>query len=91
MGPAPVVIHRPRCYRGAGLGKRREQGLIETLVMEAAAEAFDKAVLHRFVENNIMPLNMGLLAPFEDGYTGHLRTVIGYDCLRLCPSGDKVV
>ena len=91
MGSVSVVILLPSSNSGAGLSKRREQGLIKTLVTEAAIEAFDKSVLHRFAGSDIMPIDMDLLAPFEDGHTGHLRAVVGYDRLRLCPSADKVV
>ena len=83
MGSVSVVILLPSSDSGAGLSKRREQGLIETLVAEAAVEALDKSALHRFAGSDVMPFDMGLLAPFEDGHAGHLRAVVGDNRLRL--------
>lgn len=45
MGSVPVVILLP-CGDG-GLEQVTRQGFVETLVAEAAVEAFDEVVLHR--------------------------------------------
>ena len=38
-----------------------------------------------------MPLDTCFLAPFEEGHTGHLRSVVRDDRLRLSPSGDEAI
>lgn len=76
---------------GSGLSERREQGLVEALVAEAAVEAFDEAVLHRLSGGDVVSFDLGLLAPFEDGHAGQLRAVVRDNRIRLSPSGDEAV
>lgn len=64
---------------------------VQALVAEAAIEAFDDAVLHRLAGGDVMPFDLGLLTPFEDGHAGHLRAVVRDDRLRLPPPDDKGV
>src|SRR4028118_1743856 len=74
-----VVVLLPKGGGAAGLGQRREQGGVETLVPEAAVEALHEGVLHRLSGRDVVPFDAGLLAPPQDGYRGQLRAVVGDD------------
>ena len=91
MRSVPVVILLPCSDGGAGLSDRREQRLIQALVAEAAVEAFDEAVLHRLAGGDVMPVDLCLLAPFEDGHAGHLRSVVRDDRPRFSAFGDETI
>ena len=41
--------------------------LIETLISEAPVKAFDKAVLHGFTWCDVMPFNLSIFLPLQDG------------------------
>lgn len=62
-----------------GLGQRREQRVIESLVPEAPIETFDEGILHRLAWRDVMPFDAGLLAPPRDCHRGQLRAVVGDD------------
>ena len=40
---------------------------IEALVAQAAVEAFDEAILHRFARCDVVPFDATLLLPGQDG------------------------
>lgn len=89
--PVLVVILLPFRDCGAGLSEQRKQSLVEALVAEAAVEAFDEAVLHWLAGGDVMSVDLGLVAPFEDGHAGHLRPGVRDDRPRFTASGDEAV
>ena len=74
-----------------GFGERREQGLVQAFVPEAAVEALNKTVWHRLGGGNVMPSNFRLLVPFESGRTGQFSAIIRHNCLWFAASGDDSV
>ncbi len=48
-----------------------------------------KAVLHRLAWGDVVPFDLGLLAPFEDGHAGHLRAVVRDNGPRFSAFGDE--
>lgn len=63
---------------GAGLSERREQGLVEALVTEAAIaiETFDGALCVGFPGGDLLLFDLGLLTPFHESHAVHLRAVV---------------
>src|SRR5260370_31745589 len=52
-----VVIVLPACQHFAGIGKRREQRLVEAFVSQQAVEALDEGILLRFSGRDVVPLD----------------------------------
>ena len=63
MGPVTVVILLPCVDLGSGVGKRREQHLVQELVSEAAIEALNEPILHGLSRCDVVPGNVGPLTP----------------------------
>lgn len=57
------------------LGQRGEERLVEQLVAKAAVEALDEAILHRLAWSDVVPFDLALLSPGEDGVAGELTAV----------------
>lgn len=89
MWPVPVVVLLACCDMGSCFGQRREQRFIEALVPEAAVEAFDKSILHWLAWLDVMPVDAGLLAPFENGHAGEFGSVVRNHGHRLAPHPDE--
>ena len=79
MGPHMVVVAPPVFQRQTGLHQRREQGLVQELVAQAAVEAFDEGVLHGLARCNVVPPDLGLVGPAQNGVAGQLRAVVADD------------
>ena len=60
-----VVVLHPFCDLRTGLIKRGKQRFIEAFVPETAVGTFDESVLCWLARRNVVPINLGLLAPFE--------------------------
>lgn len=52
-----VVIVLPDCQFFAGMGKGREQRLVEAFVPQPAVEALDERILLRFSRRDVVPLD----------------------------------
>jgi hypothetical protein len=68
--PHFVVVALPRRQDGAGVRERGEQRLVEALVAQAADEALGKRVLLRLARRDVVPFNLALLAPSQNGAAG---------------------
>ena len=53
-----VVVVAPCRDQRPGVAQVGKQVFIETLVPQAAIEAFDEAVLHRFSRRNVVPFDL---------------------------------
>src|SRR5690242_1986774 len=62
-----VVVTLPGSQHGTCLPQRGEQGLVQTLVAQSANEALGERVLLRLAWRDIVPVDLGLLAPGQDG------------------------
>ena len=62
-----VVVGPPFFDDVACLGEVGEQMLVEALVAQAAVEALDEAVLHRFARCDVVPFDAACLLPGQDG------------------------
>jgi hypothetical protein len=78
-----VVIGLPASERDAGLGQRREQGLVQQFVPQSAVEALDEGILHGLARRDVMPCDAALIGPLQDGVAGELAAVVADHHLRL--------
>jgi hypothetical protein len=83
MRPHTVVIVAPRSEYSAGLGKRREQRLVQALVAQPAVETLHERVLLRLTGLDIVPVDPHSLASGQDRHAGELGAVVGNAGHRL--------
>ena len=67
MRSVGVVVDPPFFDDRPCLAEVGEHVLVETLVSQAAVEAFDEAILHRFAGGDVVPFDGVLLLPSQDG------------------------
>src|SRR6218665_2257101 len=91
MWSVSVVVLLPCDDFRPGLRQRREQGFVEAFVAEAAIEAFHEAVLHWLARRDVMPVDVRVLAPFQNGHACHLRAIIGNNRSWLSSPGDDSI
>ncbi len=73
MRPHLVEVMSPCFELGPGVAERAEQGLVQALVPQAPVEAFAETVLLRLAGGDVMPADLLLVGPFEDGVRRQLR------------------
>lgn len=76
MRPDVVVVIPPESQRSAGVGQAVEDLLVEAFVAQAAVEGLDVAVLLRFAGVDVMPLDLVVVRPFQDGLADELGPVV---------------
>ena len=52
-----------------------EQVLVEQFIAHAAVEAFNEAILHRLARRDVVPVDLAVLLPFQDGVGSQLRPI----------------
>ena len=62
-----IVIVTPSRDQLSGVAQVVEQVLVQALVPEAAIEAFHKAVLHGLAWRDVVPLDLPVFLPFQNG------------------------
>jgi len=65
-----IVVDSSFYNQFSNCGQAREEMLIEASVSQAAIEALNKAILHWLARRDVVPLNLSILLPFENGVTG---------------------
>ena len=70
MRPHIVVVASPVFQCQACLHERGEQGLVQELIPQATIEAFNKGILHRLAGCDLVPANLGLISPAQNGVAG---------------------
>ena len=70
-----VVCGHPCFDDPAGVGIAQEEMFVEALIAETADEALDERVLLRFAGLDVMPFDVPVALPREDGMAGQLRAV----------------
>jgi len=87
--PDVIIIVPPGHEHEAGMRQRREQGLVNAFVTQAAVEALDEAVLHRLPRRDIMPFDLTLLRPAQDRRRGQFGPVVADDYMKLSSQADQ--
>jgi hypothetical protein len=85
-----VIVVAPLGQLHAHLMQCRKQGVVQLLVSQATVEAFDEPVLRRLAGCDVMPLNMCLIAPVQNGIAGEFRAVITDNHLWFSPLCDQL-
>ena len=84
-----VVIGDPCRHQFAGIVEVAEQGFVQKLVPHPAIEAFYEAVLHWLAGRDVVPFNLGLGAPLQNGVQGQLCPIIADDHPGLASPFDQ--
>ena len=84
VGSVGVVVVAPALERAADVWQRAEQGLVQELVAQPAVEAFDEGVLDRLSRRDVMPADVALIGPGEDGVGGQLGAVVADRSFSAC-------
>src|SRR5208283_1276778 len=87
----PVVIRPPTPKGNASLGQRGEQHLIQKLIPQAAVEAFDEGVLHRLAWRDVVPCDMALIGPCQDGVACEFAAIVADNHLRLAALDNEAI
>lgn len=86
-----VVVVAPCRNQMAGMAQAGEEVLVQAFVPQAAIEALDQAVLHRFSWRDVMPLHPSILRPFEHGVRRQFGSVVADHHTGIAPHlGDPV-
>ena len=81
---AVLVVVNPPCFDDLlGVAVASKYVFVQTLVAQAAVEAFDKAVLHGLAGCDVMPFNKPFLLPPQNGVRCQLRAVVADDHARI--------
>ena len=75
MRPDVVVVVSPHGQLAAGINQAVEDLFVEAFVAQTAVERLDVAVLLRFARVDVVPLDLVVVRPFEDGLAGKLGPV----------------
>lgn len=76
MRATVIVIVTPGRDQLSGVAQARKQVLVQALVPEAAVEAFDKAVLHGLAWRDVVPLDLPVFLPFQNGIRRQFGPII---------------
>lgn len=71
--------------------ERAEQGLVEQFIAQSADEGFGKGILHRLARRDVMPVNLVIVGPLQDGVRGQLGAVVADDGLGLAVGDQELV
>src|ERR1700730_19346600 len=83
-----VPVPPPRFQLGAGVRQGAEQGLVQQFVAQLAVEALAEAVLLGLAGGDVMPADLALVGPFQDGVGRQFRAVVADDRRRLAAPAD---
>ena len=86
-----VVVASPTIEFDAGVTKGLEQGFVQALVAQATVEALDKGILLGLSWRDVMPVDAGLVRPFQDRVRCELGSIVADDPCRLSASSDHRV
>ena len=70
------LAYRPAAGQLQGMVEAEEQAFIEQFVAHPTIETLDITVLHRLSRCDVVPLDLVILGPGEDGIRGEFRAVV---------------
>ena len=76
MRPDIVVVVAPKGPRATGISEAVGYFFIEAFIAQATVEGLDIAILLRFAGVDVMPLDLVVVGPFQDGLAGELGAVV---------------
>lgn len=87
--PDSIVVIAPEGDLPAGVIQGVEDLLVQQFDMQAPVERLDEGVLLRFAGIDVVPGDVVLLGPFQNGSTGELGAIITDDTARLAVDPDQ--
>lgn len=91
MRSVVIVVGAPGFEHCTGVRERAEQGLVEQLVPQAADEGLGESVLYWLARRDVVPLNLVVVGPSQDGVAGQLGAIVADDGLGLAVGGQEPV
>ena len=88
MRPYRVVVHHPCSDHRSCVIKAEEQRLIQQLIAHLAIEAFDIAILHGLARGDLVPVDLVVFAPGEDGIRREFSSIVTDNHARFSPALD---
>ena len=90
MRPDVVVVVAPQGQLTAGISQAVEDLFVQAFIPQAAVEGLDVAILLRLARIDVMPLDLVVVRPLQDGLAGELGAIarreegllVGYGRLR---------
>ncbi|SMP13848.1 hypothetical protein SAMN06265373_102606 [Shimia sagamensis] len=76
MRAVVVKIIAPCHHQIAGMAKVVKQMLVEAFIPHPAIERLHEAILHWLAWCNVVPLNVPVFLPFQDGITGQPGPIV---------------
>jgi hypothetical protein len=70
MRSVGVVVCSPGFEHCAGVRKRAEQGFVEQFIAQASNERFDKGILDWLARRDVVPGDLVIVGPLQDGIRG---------------------
>jgi len=83
VGAFGVIVLAPRGQRHAGMVQRREQGLVQQFIAQAAVEAFDEGILGRLAGRDVVLVKLAIIHELQDRVRCELSSVVTDNCLGL--------
>jgi len=91
VGAMVVVVVAPGRDQLPVVAQVGKQRLVQALVTEASIEAVDEAILDRFSWRDVVPPDLAILLPFQDGVRCQLRPLIVGDHAGIAMHPGNVV
>lgn len=91
MRPLHVVDGAPGFEHGAGMRQRSKQGLVEQLVAQATDEGFGEGILHRLARRGVVPIDLVVVDPPQNGVRGELSAIVADDSFRLAALVERPI
>ncbi len=86
------IVGDPPCFDDpSSVSVACEEMLVEALIPEATDEALDESVLLRLARLDVMPFDIPVAPPLEDGMAGQFRAVVRDDHAGSATPPDKRV
>ncbi len=76
MRPDVVVVVAPKGQRSARFAQAFKNLLVQALISQTAVERLDEAILLRLTGVDVMPIDVVIARPFQDGFAGKLSAVV---------------
>ncbi len=83
MGPRRIIVMPPPGKLADGVAKAAEDFLFQKLVAQSPVEHLDEGILCRLAWCNVVPVDAGLVLPFENSSRRQLGPVVTDDPARF--------
>src|SRR3954468_15838770 len=86
-----VVVDAPSLEHGAGMWQGPKQRFVEQFVPEPADERFGEGILRWLAWRNVLPGDLMIVGPAQDGIASQLCAVVTHDHLWLAALDEQAV